>query len=235
MRLAETVRIGGRLALLIGFATSNLVFSDTLSYFYGYTSANFGVTAASDPFGKQNVSFSAPVSMTSAASVVPTVSYASVSGTTPLATSYSVSSPAASTSTAAGGFATNYYAPFAGFGASPAAYTAPPAAVPQSAGAFSTGVMLFAPEQTTTVAAISTSSSMTPALGSGGFLYGGFSLFSATPRVADQLVGPVASKTTGPSLAPTRVSLAPDAAPEPSTWISMTAGLGLLLFKLRRR
>ena len=49
MRLTEAVRIGGRLALVIGFVCVNLVFGDSLNYYYGYSNASFRRTASRRP------------------------------------------------------------------------------------------------------------------------------------------------------------------------------------------
>jgi len=61
------VRIGGKLALLIGFAFLNLVYGSSLNYFYGYSSPNFGDTSSSgDAYGSQNVRFVSQTPMVTA-------------------------------------------------------------------------------------------------------------------------------------------------------------------------
>jgi hypothetical protein len=59
------VRIGGRLALLIGFASWNLVYGSSVNYYYGYSSPNLATTSAStgDSYGSQNVTFVPQVPM----------------------------------------------------------------------------------------------------------------------------------------------------------------------------
>src|SRR3974390_61600 len=65
MRLTHAVSIGGRLALVVGFVCLNLVFGNSLIYFYGYNSATFVAQQSVDPFASQNVSYAAPFWMVS--------------------------------------------------------------------------------------------------------------------------------------------------------------------------
>lgn len=68
MRMPKAVRIGGRLALLAGFAVSSLVNGNTLSYFNGYSSPNLAAWGATDTLGSQNVRFVPQVSLVSPSS-----------------------------------------------------------------------------------------------------------------------------------------------------------------------
>lgn len=65
MRLSDAVRVGGRLALVIGFVVMNLVFGNSLSYYYGYSSAEFGNQPGTDALASQNVSFTPQVGLVS--------------------------------------------------------------------------------------------------------------------------------------------------------------------------
>jgi hypothetical protein len=65
MKLSTAVRIGGRLALVGGFVLTNLVFGNSLNYYYGYSSASFGIAQSSDVLNSQNVNFTPQVSMIS--------------------------------------------------------------------------------------------------------------------------------------------------------------------------
>ena len=117
MELAETVRIGGKLAVVIGFLSLNLIFSNSVTYYYGYSNAPFGVPATSDPFAKQNVSFTPQVPMVS--SPTQSLNYAGSvpsSAATPsyslLANVYGYSTPAtASTPTYSAQGGPSYYTP----------------------------------------------------------------------------------------------------------------------------
>jgi hypothetical protein len=109
MRLTEAVRIGGRLALVIGFVFVNLVFGDSLNYYYGYSNASFGVQQAVDPFTAQNVSFTPQVALVSSTQntessstsvAAPTTTAAFTSGGFGvLATVYGYAAPATTTDT----------------------------------------------------------------------------------------------------------------------------------------
>jgi len=119
MRLAEAVRIGGRLALVIGFVLANLVFGNSLSYYYGYSSADFGSSQSADAFASQNVNFTPQVSMVTSqnqdsnsfAQTAAASAALSTGGFTVLANVYGYSTPATvaatytavSTSTSVGG------------------------------------------------------------------------------------------------------------------------------------
>lgn len=65
MRLTQAVRIGGKLALLSGFVCLNLVFGNSLSYYFGYNATTFGVSQSADPFTAQNVNFTPSAPMVS--------------------------------------------------------------------------------------------------------------------------------------------------------------------------
>lgn len=66
MQLTQAVRIGGRLALLCGFAVWNLASGNSLTYFYGYSSPSLAAWQNADGgLGSQNVSFVPQVSMVS--------------------------------------------------------------------------------------------------------------------------------------------------------------------------
>jgi hypothetical protein len=107
MRFAETVRIGGKGALVIGVMSMSLMFGNSLGYYYGYSGVSFGVQQSSDPFGNQNVNYTPQVSMVSSQSQNQSYDYGTASystsvaaapaytgGFSALATSYGYAAPA---------------------------------------------------------------------------------------------------------------------------------------------
>ncbi len=227
MRLAESVRIGGKLALAIGFVCSNLVFSSSLSYFSGYQGSSFGASTTSDPFSSQNVPLTPAVSMVSTPAVL-LGSTATSSSTAGLSTSYGFSTPAAqgssSTSTAVSSTSSaTMFSVMSGSSVTPqatsfsASASGTPAQTTSTLGA--TGLFLYS------APAGSPNTSMTiPAtqVASSGFLFG------------QTFTGPVAVKSNV-NVSAASLRLDPSGNPEPSTWVSMSVGLAFVLFKLRRR
>lgn len=76
----------------------NLVFGNTLNYFYGYTSPNFGTYQATDAFSAQNVNFASQVSMVSTSSALSAYASLTYNGSsysyTTLASAYGYATPA---------------------------------------------------------------------------------------------------------------------------------------------
>ncbi len=85
MRFADTVRYGGKGALVIGLLSLSLVSGNSLGYYYGYSSASFGVQQSSDPFANQNVNYSPEVSMVSSQSQSQSYDYGTSSYSTAVA------------------------------------------------------------------------------------------------------------------------------------------------------
>jgi hypothetical protein len=63
MRLETIVRVGGIAILGIVGMSANMMFADTLSYFYGYSNPNFGIYQGADALSSQNISLTPQVSM----------------------------------------------------------------------------------------------------------------------------------------------------------------------------
>lgn len=299
MRLAP-VGIGGKLALVIGFGLSNLVFGNSLSYYYGYStnSAGFGQAASSDPYASQSVSYAQQASLVSSQSSNQTwdntgapSSYASAApltssynGFSVLAATYGYAAPAAaqttsyaSTNTAGTNtgyaannptsssvYSTSYGTSTAGNASSSTVNTAPidtyastvaPAASTSTtttsySTSSSTGYGVGAPATTNNNTGGSSSSS-------GGSTYNPYTagapttsnngsgltsvVYSVTPNVANQITNPGPTTSMGGPVNPSPnvyiggMSPSTLSAPEPSTWMSVSAGLGLLLLQLRRR
>ncbi len=227
MRLAETVRIGGKLALGFGFVWSSLVFGTSLSYFTGYQSTSFGVSQASDPFSAQNVPFTPSVSMVSGSTVASTPTGGTASGvltgsygfsTAPQSTS-PTSTPASNTPAAT----TFFVLSGGGTGSFGAPANVPAATVPTGSVPTGSNFYVYA-----TAPSVLNSNLNTPAL-TGQVLTGGY-IFGQTPVS----IGAVAVKSNvSVTLAATNAANAL-AMPEPSTWMSMGMGLAFVLFKFRR-
>jgi hypothetical protein len=279
MRLSEAVRIGGKLALGIGFVVTNLVMGNSLNYYYGYSSANFGAAQSIDALGSQNVTFTPQVSMVSSQiqsqdSNSSSASTASTTGASVdslstgnyslLASVYGYSAPAvAQAQTYTPVSTSNYSDTWA-----PVAVTATVTAsarlastwnpVPPSTTAnqqYQTSSFSSAYPTTQSAALIGGwySVPVPPPPASGdiyGIVYGGYvapplstsSWQSVTstvvPTVVSQISAPTVPSYGGPVI-PQTVSLGDPGiqliSPEPGTWLSMTAGLGLLALRLRRR
>ncbi len=95
MRLANFVSVWGKAALLVFSACLNFAFADTLNYYYGYSSPNFGVYHSTDAFRSQNVSLAPQLPMIT----VQTQNQTSTFGSS----SPSIFTQAANASTSAGG------------------------------------------------------------------------------------------------------------------------------------
>jgi hypothetical protein len=288
MRLANVVSVGGKAALLVSFACLNFAFADTLNYFYGYSTPNFGVYQSSDAFGSQNVSLAPQVPMVTVQSQNQTSTFGSTapsifaqaatasasaspsSGYSVLVQTYGYSVPATQGSYVSGSSSAwgstlptmaGYSAPVAIASAS----TYSPSATPQSVYGYSTssyygnytlpsgwgsGSSYSAPSIAVAPVTVGSSTSGTAF---------GLSFFGATTT-------PVATSETGVGIglgvflsprydsliavapvavsSPVNVTLGPTtpqmyigtmANPEPGTVGLFSAGLALLLLKLRRR
>ncbi len=260
MRLTAAVCIGGRLGLLIGFASLNLVFGSTLNYFYGYTNPNFGTYQATDAFSTQTVSYVSQVSMvtmSTALSTTANLTYNASSNTytySTLGSAYGYSAPAtqSASSQASNGWSdvntaqTSAYTPQSS-STGQSTYTpmgtyATTSSFPASNYQFVNGTGWNFTNTTSSSSAgsgwadISSPSSGQTGTGASGIGWAAIDM-SVTPKVSsvisnNPVVGTPSPLPPSTNLGDPGIQLA---VPEPSTVLSVSGGLGLLLLGFYRR
>ena len=273
MRLTHAVSIGGKLALVVGFVCLNLVFGNSLIYYYGYNSATFGAQQSVDPFASQNVSYAAPFLMVSQTQSTSN-SNSTGSGTSSapglltsgfglLANVYGYSAPATGTQAPTYSPQTLMWSP-TGFGSSTGSSTVPNSSsstVPSSG-------LLWMPTASGSTGGSSSRVGSAPATSgagqSSGLLYWSPSAGSGNPSVLGSSQPPASSNALlnwgavsgtvipsvtpilhipgatlflgSPVVSPARLpTVNAQAVPEPSTWLTISAGLVFLAFRLRKR